>query len=88
MAPSPPSTQPRHVLDLLNSGPIRAAVCAATTVLVTVALSVPAHGVLAGGFDAAAHARLVGTNWLRTAAWTVGAATSLLLLWQYRGATA
>lgn len=62
-----------------------AAACAATTVLVTVVLSVPAHGVLAGGFDAAAHGRLVATNWLRTAAWTLGSAVSLAILWQFRG---
>jgi hypothetical protein len=40
--------------------------------------SVPAHGQLAQGFDAAAHARLVHTNWLRTLAWT---ARSAMLLW-------
>jgi len=40
--------------------------------------SVPAHGQLAQGFDASAHARLVHTNWLRTLAWT---ARSALLLW-------
>lgn len=40
--------------------------------------SVPAHGTLAQGFDASAHARLVHTNWLRTLAWTTRAA---LLLW-------
>lgn len=64
------------------------AVAAAVTVVVTVAASVPAHGVLTDGFDAAAHARLVATNWLRTAAWTVGGAAALAILWQYRGATA
>jgi hypothetical protein len=47
-----------------------AALAAATTVLVTMAFSVPAHRRLAAGFDTAAHARLVRTNWLRTAAWT------------------
>ncbi|MFO0626582.1 MAG: hypothetical protein U0325_13290 [Polyangiales bacterium] len=44
----------------------------------TALLSVPAHHALAQGFDAAAHARLVGTNAPRTAAWT---ARSALLLW-------
>ncbi len=59
-----------------------AAVLAAIPVLVTVSFSVPAHSVLSGGFDAAAHARLVGTNWLRTAAWTAhgAVATALLVL--------
>lgn len=36
----------------------------------TAILQVPAHGRLADGFDAAVHARLVGTNWIRTVAWT------------------
>jgi hypothetical protein len=52
------------------------AVLAAVPVLVTVTLSVPAHEQLAGGFDAAAHARLVGTNWLRTLAWTAHGAVA------------
>ena len=44
---------------------------AAVPVLVTLVWSVPAHEVLGDGFDAAAHARLVSTNWLRTAAWSL-----------------
>ncbi len=59
-----------------------AAVLAAIPVVVTIVWSVPAHGALSDGFDAAAHARLVGTNWLRTAAWTLhgAVATALLVL--------
>lgn len=38
--------------------------------LSTILLQVPMHGRLAAGFDVRAHAVLVGTNWLRTAAWT------------------
>lgn len=38
---------------------------------VTAFYSVPAHGVLAGGFDEKAHIRLVSTNWLRTIAWSL-----------------
>jgi hypothetical protein len=57
-----------------------AAVLAAIPVAVTVLVSVPAHGALAGGFDAAAHARLVGTNWLRTAAWTAHGAVAVAML--------
>lgn len=34
-------------------------------------LSVPEHARLAGGFDAEAHGRLVRTNWVRTALWSV-----------------
>jgi hypothetical protein len=44
----------------------------------TFALQVPAHAKLTQGFDAVAHARLVGTNWIRTLAWTARAA---LVLW-------
>ena len=41
-------------------------------------LQVPLHRTLADGFDAKAHARLVQTNWIRTAAWTLRAG---LVLW-------
>jgi uncharacterized membrane protein len=44
----------------------------------TVFLQVPMHGQLAQGYDARAHAWLVGTNWIRTIAWT---ARSLLVGW-------
>ncbi len=44
----------------------------------TFLVQVPAHGTLARGFDEAAHARLVGSNWIRTAAWT---ARALILGW-------
>jgi hypothetical protein len=72
---APPAGVPRWLVWL-------AAVLAAVPVLVTVTLSVPAHEQLAGGFDAAAHARLVGTNWLRTLAWSAHGvvATGLLVL--------
>jgi hypothetical protein len=40
----------------------------------TLALQVPRHDELRHGFDARAHRRLVGGNWLRTAAWTARAA--------------
>jgi hypothetical protein len=52
---------------------IAAAIAAAVPVLVTVTVSVPAHVRLGSGFDAQAHRRLVRTNWIRTAAWTVHA---------------
>jgi hypothetical protein len=57
-----------------------AAVLAALPVLVTVAVSVPAHAALGAGFDADAHARLVATNWLRTAAWTTHGAVALVIV--------
>lgn len=44
----------------------------------TAAFSVPAHGRLEGGFDERAHARLVATNWIRTAAWTLRGALALV----------
>lgn len=41
-------------------------------------VQVPLHSRLTEGFEATAHRRLVGTNWLRTAAW---AARAALVLW-------
>ncbi|MEO0459453.1 MAG: hypothetical protein AAF219_01330 [Myxococcota bacterium] len=38
--------------------------------LTTALASVPAHAELAGGFSAAAHTRLVATNWIRTTGWS------------------
>jgi hypothetical protein len=46
--------------------------------LSTAFLSVPRHETLRHGFDASAHAALVATNWIRTAAWT--ARSGLLLV--------
>jgi hypothetical protein len=37
-------------------------------------LLVPAHDLLARGFDANVHARLVSSNWIRTFAWSARAA--------------
>ena len=48
--------------------------------LSTYALSVPLHGKLAGGWDAAAHAKLVATNWPRTILWTLRGALCLAML--------
>jgi hypothetical protein len=47
---------------------------------VTMALSVPAHERLSARYDAAALARLVRTNWIRTAAWTGHGALALWML--------
>ncbi|MFP4148531.1 MAG: hypothetical protein ACLFUG_06850 [Nitriliruptoraceae bacterium] len=57
-----------------------AAVLATIPVAVTVLASVPAHTALGDGFDAGAHARLVTTNWLRTAAWTLHGAVAVAML--------
>jgi hypothetical protein len=46
-------------------------------------LQVPQHAVLSSGFDPRAHAMLVGTNWVRTVAWT---ARTVLLGWLVWGA--
>lgn len=45
---------------------------------VTGLVQVPLHTRLTNGFDAAAHRRLVATNWLRTGAWVLRAG---LVLW-------
>lgn len=44
----------------------------------TAFLQVPCHGRLTESFAASVHRRLVVTNWIRTAAWSVRA---LLILW-------
>ncbi len=46
--------------------------------LSTALLQVPCHNVLCQGFDPVVHQRLVGTNWMRTVAWS---ARGLLVLW-------
>ena len=55
---------------------------ALTTVVVTVAVSVPLHSRLGEGWDDALVRRLVSTNWLRTAAWTAGTACAAALVLQ------
>ena len=46
----------------------------------TARLQVPRHETLARGWDAPAHRRLVRTNWLRTAGWSVRAVLLLATL--------
>lgn len=55
---------------------------AALTWAVTFFVSVPLHDTLSRGFDAAAIARLVTTNWLRTAFWTGHALVLLVQVWR------
>ena len=43
-------------------------------------VQVPLHTRLTDGFDAAAHRRLVATNWLRTVAWALRAGLALWML--------
>ncbi len=48
----------------------------------TALVQVPLHAALGGAFDEAAHARLVATNWVRTATWTVRGGLVLWLTWR------
>lgn len=48
----------------------------------TWALQVPQHAILERGFDAAAHAKLVSSNWIRTAAWSARGVLVLNFLWR------
>lgn len=48
--------------------------------LSTALLQVPCHRRLERGYDLAAARRLVGSNWIRTLAWTARGAIALLLL--------
>jgi hypothetical protein len=59
---------------------VAAGALALVPVVVTVLVSVAAHRVLGAGFDAAAHRRLVTTNWLRTGAWTLGGGVAVAML--------
>lgn len=70
---APPPGVPRWLI-------VTSAALALIPVVVTLVWSVPAHTVLATGFDAGAHTRLVVTNWLRTGAWTLGGATSTAIM--------
>jgi len=45
----------------------------------TALVQVPLHTALGARFEEAAHARLVATNWVRTAAWTARAALALAM---------
>jgi uncharacterized membrane protein len=46
--------------------------------LSTALIQVPCHNLLSQGFDPVVHQRLVGTNWIRTVAWSL---RGLLVLW-------
>ncbi|GAB5534396.1 MAG: hypothetical protein Rubg2KO_06450 [Rubricoccaceae bacterium] len=49
----------------------------------TAFIQVPLHNALStGAFDADAHRRLVSTNWIRTAAWTLRAGLVLWMGWR------
>lgn len=48
--------------------------------LSTALVQVPCHEKLTHGFDAAVHARLVNSNWIRTVAWSVRGALAVWML--------
>lgn len=48
----------------------------------TALLSVPEHARLAAGFDPEAHRRLVDTNWVRTAVWSLRTVGLAALAWR------
>ena len=45
-------------------------------------LQVPQHGKLSLGFDAAAHASLVSSNWIRTIAWSLRGVLTAWMVWK------
>lgn len=47
----------------------------------TVLVQIPCHERLIEGFDPDVHQRLVWTNWIRTAAWSLRAALALWMVW-------
>lgn len=53
----------------------------AVNTLSTAFLQVPCHEALSAGFDAAVHQRLVVTNWIRTAAWSLRGGLVLWIAW-------
>jgi hypothetical protein len=50
--------------------------------LSTAAIQVPCHTRLAGGFSGEVHRRLVRSNWIRTAAWTLRSCLAVFLMWR------
>ena len=54
----------------------------AVVIISTVALQGRQHGVLASGFSEQVHARLVGSNWIRVAAWSAAAGIALWMCHQ------
>lgn len=52
----------------------------------TTFVQVPCHEILGRGFDAAAHGRLVASNWLRTVLWSARAGLVVWMCWTDRRA--
>lgn len=59
---------------------VAGAVLLALIWILTAAVQAPAHGRIALRFDARTHRLIVGTNWIRTLAWTARAALSTYML--------
>jgi peroxiredoxin Q/BCP len=55
------------------------------TWLSTALIQVPCHNLLSEAFDPEVHQRLVSTNWLRTAAWSLHGVLVLWMAWSSRG---
>ncbi len=49
-------------------------------VVSTVVLQAPQHAILSRGFDERAYRTLLGTQWIRTAAWTAGGVVALAMV--------
>jgi hypothetical protein len=60
--------------------PVAGVVLLAATVVSTIVMQRPLHRRLGGGFDAAAHRRLVASNWLRVAAWSLRGVVAAAML--------
>ena len=54
----------------------------------TAVVQVPLHTSLSAGFTPEVHARLVGTNWIRTALWSARAGLVLWMTWRLLGEVA
>ena len=63
--------------------PVIGLVLVAVIWISTFAVQVPLHRRLALGFDSVAHRRLVNSNWLRTAAWSLRAVVVLMIAIQF-----
>jgi hypothetical protein len=53
--------------------------------LSTAAMQVPCHSRLAAGFHSEVHRKLVRSNWIRTAAWTLRSCLAVFLMWRGGG---
>lgn len=52
-------------------------------IAITALVSAPLHSRLGDGFEVDVHRVLVGTNWIRTALWSMRGMIAILALWQF-----